>query len=71
MSAAHTGFATTQRLVALSFETIRVVLDDGAQNARALLTTQNPQETASLSGALSNAAADRAVACSRSVFEIA
>jgi phasin family protein len=71
MSAAHTGFATTERLVALNFETIREVLDDGAQNARALLDTKTPQEVASLSGALANTAVDRAVSYSRSVFEIA
>ncbi len=71
MSAAHTGFATTERLVALNFETIREVLDDGTQNARALLATKTPQETASLYGALANTAVDRAVAYSRSVFEIA
>ncbi len=71
MSVAHTGFATTERLVALNFETIREVLDDGAQNARALLATKTPQETAPLSGALANTATDRAMAYSRSVFEIA
>ena len=70
MSAAHTGFTTTERLVALNFGTIREVLDDGAQNACALLATKTPQETASLPGALANTATDRAMAYSRSVFEI-
>lgn len=71
MSVAHTGFATAERLVALNFETIREMLDDGAQNARTLLATKTPLETASLHGALANTVADRAVAYSRSVFEIA
>lgn len=70
MSAAHTGFATTERLVALNFETIREALNDGAQNARALLATKTQKERASLPGALANTAADRAMAYSRSVFEI-
>jgi len=70
MSAARTGFTATERLVALNFETIRETLNDSAQSACALLATKTPQETASLHGALANTAVDRAVAYSRSVFEI-
>lgn len=71
MSAVHTGFATTESLLALNFVTVREMLDDGAQNALALLDTKTPQEIASLPGAQANTAVGRAVAYSCSVFQIA
>ena len=71
ISVAHTDFASAESLVALNFETIREALDDGAENARTLLSCRTPQEAVSLQSALGKTAADQAVAYSRSVLEIA
>jgi phasin family protein len=71
MTVANTAFASAERLAALNLNTARIVLEDSVNNAKALLSVKDMQELLSLQSALAQPAFEKAVAYSRSVYEIA
>ncbi len=68
---AHTAFASAERLAALNLNTARNMLEDTVNNAKALMSVKNPQEFLSMQTSMAQPALDKAVAYSRSVYEIA
>jgi phasin family protein len=71
LTIANTAFASAERLAALNLNTARVLLEDAVGNAKSLLAAKDAQELMSLQGALAQPALEKAVAYSRSVYEIA
>ena len=63
-------FATAERLAALNLNTARALLEDSVANARTLLETKDPKALISLQASLIKPAIEKAVAYSRSVYEI-
>jgi phasin family protein len=70
LTLANTAFASAERLAALNLNTARTVLEDGVNNAKALLGAKDLQEVISLQATLAQPAVEKAVAYSRSVYEI-
>ena len=70
LSVANTALATAESLAALNLGTAREALNDGAKNAMAVMGVKTPQEAASLNASLGQPAVEKAVAYSRSVYEI-
>ena len=70
LSVANTALATAESLAALNLGTARDALNDSAKNAKAAMGVKTPQEAASLNAALGQPAVEKAVAYSRSVYEI-
>ena len=70
LSVANTALATAESLAALNLGTAREALNDSAKNAKAAMAVKTPQEVASLNAALGQPAVEKAVAYSRSVYEI-
>ncbi len=71
MTIANTAFASAERLAALNLNTARIMLEDSVINAKALMSVKDVQELLSLQSALAQPAFEKAVAYSRSVYEIA
>jgi phasin family protein len=71
LTIANTAFASAERLAALNLNAARTLLEDSVNNAKALLAVKDVQELASLQAALAQPAFEKAVAYSRSVYEIA
>jgi phasin family protein len=71
MTIANTAFASAERLAALNLNTARIMLEDTVNNAKSLLAVKDVQELLSLQTALAQPAFEKAVAYSRSVYEIA
>jgi phasin family protein len=70
LTLANTAFASAERFAALNLNTARAVLEDGVNNAKALLGAKDLQEIVSLQATLAQPAVEKAVAYSRSVYEI-
>jgi phasin family protein len=70
LSVANTALATAESLAALNLGTAREALNDGVKNAKAVMSIKSPQEAASLNATLGKPAVEKAVAYSRSVYEI-
>jgi phasin family protein len=70
LTLANTAFASAERLAALNLNTARAVLEDSVNNAKALLGAKDLQELITLQTTLSQPAVEKAVAYSRSVYEI-
>ena len=70
LSVANTALATAESLAALNLGTARDALNDTAKNAKAVMGVKTPQDAASLNAALGQPAVEKAVAYSRSVYEI-
>ncbi|BBO19887.1 MAG: phasin family protein [Rhodocyclaceae bacterium] len=70
LTLANTAFASAERLAALNLNTARAVLEDGMNNAKALLGAKDLQEVISLQATLAQPAVEKAVAYSRNVYEI-
>lgn len=68
---ANTAFASAERLAALNLNTARILLEDSVNNAKVLLGVKDVQELVSTQAALAQPAFEKAVAYSRSVYEIA
>lgn len=68
---ANTAFASAERLAALNLNTARSLLEDSVANTKALLAIKNPQELLALQQSFAQPALDKAVAYSRSLYEIA
>jgi phasin family protein len=71
LTVANTAFASAERLAALNLNTARILLEDSVNNAKALLSIKDVQELLSMQTALAQPAFEKAVAYSRSVYEIA
>lgn len=70
LTLANTAFASAERFAALNLNTARAVLEDGMNNAKALLGAKDLQEVISLQATLAQPAVEKAVAYSRNVYEI-
>lgn len=64
------SLAGVERLAALNLNTARAFIADGAANAGALLAVKDAQSLFALQAALAKPAVEKAVAYSRSVYEI-
>lgn len=71
LTLANTAFASAERLAALNLNTARAILEDSVANAKALLGVKDVQELVGLQATLAQPAVEKAVAYSRSVYEIA
>jgi len=70
LTLANTALASAERIAALNLNTARSVLEDGVANAKALLGAKDPQEFFSVQASLAQPSLEKAVAYSRSVYEI-
>ena len=68
---ANTAFASAERLAALNLNTARSLLEDSVANVKAMMAVKDPQALMSVQASLAQPAVEKAVAYSRSVYEIA
>ncbi len=71
LTVANTAFASAERLAALNLNTARTLLEDSVNTAKFLLGAKDVQELVSMQAAMAQPAFEKAVAYSRSVYEIA
>lgn len=71
LTVANTAFASAERLAALNLNTARTLLEDSVASAKALLAVKDVQELVDLQTKLAQPAVEKAVAYSRSIYEIA
>lgn len=71
LTVANTAFASAERLAALNLNTARTLLEDSVNTAKTLLSAKDVQELVSMQAALAQPAFEKAIAYSRSVYEIA
>ena len=71
LTIANTAFASAERLAALNLNTARAMLEDSVANAKALLAVKDVQQLVAMQTTLAQPAVEKAVAYSRSVYEIA
>jgi phasin family protein len=71
LTIANTAFASAERLAALNLNTARVLLEDAVGTAKALMSAKDPQELIAMQSTLAQPSLEKAVAYSRSVYEIA
>lgn len=71
LTIANTAFASAERLAALNLNTARTLLEDSVNTAKTLLAAKDVQELVSMQTALAQPAFEKAVAYSRSIYEIA
>lgn len=70
LTIANTAFASVERLAALNLNTARAALEDGVDNTKALLAVKDVQGLMALQTSLAQPSVEKAVAYSRSVYEI-
>jgi phasin family protein len=70
MTVANTSLASAERLAALNLNTARAMIEDSASAIGALLAAKDPQALIALQSSMAKPAAERAMAYSRSVYEI-
>jgi len=68
---AHAQFAAFERLSALNFNTTKAAFEDSVSQVKALLSVKDPQAFLSLSAASAQPAIEKAIAYSRSWYEVA
>jgi phasin family protein len=71
LTIANTAFASAERLAALNLNTARAMLEDSVASAKALLGVKDVQQLIAMQTTLAQPAVEKAVAYSRSVYEIA
>lgn len=71
LSLANTALASAERIAALNLNTARSVLEDSVSGTKALLGAKDVQEALSIQASLAQPNVEKAVAYSRSVYEIA
>ncbi len=71
LTVANTAFASAERLAALNLNTARSLLEDSVSNVKAMMAVKDPQGLVALQASLAQPAVEKAVAYSRSVYEIA
>jgi phasin family protein len=70
LSLANTALASAERIAALNLNTARSLLEDGVANTKALLGAKDVQEAMSVQASQAQPAVEKAVAYTRSVYEI-
>ena len=70
LTLANTAFASIERIAALNLNTARSVLEDSVSGTKALLGAKDAQEALSIQASLAQPNVEKAVAYSRSVYEI-
>ncbi|MBV2235867.1 MAG: phasin family protein [Sterolibacterium sp.] len=71
LNLANTAFASAERFAALNLNTARSLLEDSVANTKALLGVKDVQELLALQTTLAQPSVEKAVAYSRSLYEIA
>jgi phasin family protein len=71
LTVAQAQFAAFERLSVLNFNATKAAFEDGVNQSKALLSIKDPQEFLSLSAASAQPALEKAIAYSRSVYEVA
>lgn len=71
LTLANTAFASAERLAALNLNTARTMLEDIVANSKSLMGAKDVQELMTLQVSLAQPAVEKAVAYSRSIYEIA
>ena len=71
LSVANTAFASAERLAALNLNTARAMLEDSVASAKSLLAVKDVQQLMAMQTTLAQPAVEKAVAYSRSAYEIA
>lgn len=71
LTLANTAFASAERLAALNLNTARSLMEDSVSNAKALLGAKDVQELLAVQSSLAQPSVEKAVAYSRSIYEIA
>lgn len=70
LSLANTALSSAERIAALNLNTARSVLEDSVANTKAILGAKDVQEALSLQASLAQPNVEKAVAYTRSVYEI-
>jgi phasin family protein len=70
LSLAATALDSAERVAALNLNTARSVLEDSVTSTKALLNVKDPQEALSLQASLAQPNVEKAVAYTRSIYEI-
>jgi phasin family protein len=70
LSVANTALASAERIATLNLETARSVLEDSVSNTKALLGAKDVKDALSIQASLTQPNVEKAVAYSRSVYEI-
>jgi phasin family protein len=68
---AHAQFAAFERLSASNFDTTKAAFEDSVNQAKALLSVKDAQEFVNLTTASAQPALEKAIAYSRSLYEVA
>lgn len=71
LTIANTAFASAERIAALNLNTARTLLEDSVNTAKTLLAAKDVQELMGMQAALAQPTFEKAIAYSRSVYEIA
>ncbi len=70
LSVANTALASAERIAALNLNATRAALEDTVSGVKAALNAKDPKEALSIQSALAQPAVEKAIAYSRSVYEI-
>ena len=70
LAVANTALASAERIAALNLNTARSTLEDGVSSVKAVLGAKDPKEALAVQSPLAQPAVEKAVAYSRSVYEI-
>jgi len=70
LTLANTALASAERIAALNLNTARSMLEDGVANAKAMLGAKDAKEFLSVQASLAQPGLEKAVAYTRSVYEI-
>jgi phasin family protein len=70
LTLANTAFASAERLAALNLNTARALIEDSVSSTKGLFGLKDPQEFAGYQAAMAKPAVEKAVAYSRSLYEI-
>ncbi len=70
LSVANTALASAERIAALNLNAARSALEDTASGVKSVLSAKDPKEALAVQSSLAQPAVEKAVAYSRSVYEI-
>jgi len=70
LSLANTALASAERIATLNLNTARSVLEDSVSGAKAVMSAKDAQEAMTIQASLAQPNVEKAVAYSRSVYEI-
>jgi phasin family protein len=70
LTLANSALASAERIAALNLNTARSMLEDGVANAKAMLGAKDAQEFFAVQASIAQPGIEKAVAYSRSVYEI-